>query len=423
MYARKIKPEEYPRTEELFCIAFEFPMGEKKPEASALLERVQKAPQNRIELNYTERWAAFDDAEQMAAFLSAPPYPVRLDGQTVTMSAVGGVSTLPQYRKCGAMRLCFEKAFRDMYEAGWELSALYPFSQNYYRKYGYEVCGEKIRYEVDLRAIPALQAEGSVRLLEKGNVTEDIIAVYRAFSAAYNLMVERDEIDFKWTEGIDPSRDGRYVYVCYRKDGTPCAVLDFTKERREDSFEMTCGHFWYIGTEGLQEALFLVRSFSNYYRCVSFWLPADLDVCRTLPEWALYPSARRLEYTCMARVIRVDRVLEKAAYKGSGCFILHIRDEWLEENNRSFLVEFASGRANKVTVMSEKDKKMDIQKGTELSGETIPELSLPIQTFSRWILEGCSDEQLSAWSGMTENELELWKRVFYKKKVFLDDAF
>ena len=36
------------------------------------------------------------------------------DGQTVPMMGIGGVSSLPQHRRGGAIRRCFEEALRDM---------------------------------------------------------------------------------------------------------------------------------------------------------------------------------------------------------------------------------------------------------------------------------------------------------------------
>lgn len=413
MYVRKIKPEEYPRTEDLFCIAFEFPWQEKKPEAGALLERVANRPANRIELNFKERWAAFDEQENMMAFLSAPPYPIRFDGNDVVMSAVGGVSTLPQYRKCGAMRGCFEKALQDMYDEGRELSYLYPFSQVYYRKYGYELCGQKVRYELDLRALPNTKQRGDAVLLEKGNVAKAVAEIYRLFAERYNLAVNRTEIDYKWAENADPSQDGRYVYVCYDEKEEPCAVVDFAKAKEGGRFIMECSHFWFLGEKGIREALAFMRSFGNYYERAVFTLPSDIELSAYVPEWSLYPTSRELKYMGMARVIRVDKILEQARYIGAGKFGLQIEDKILSGNNGCFMVEFKEGHAVSVE-MAETQK-------TEAAD--VPFLKLSIGTFSRWILEGCPQRRLLETESVTEANIALWSRVFQEKSVWLDDAF
>ena len=127
MIVRKIKPEEVLRANELFAIAFEQPMDR---EAAA-------KPDN----ENVHRWAAFDESsgEMMSSFI-INDYTVRFDGHACKMGGIGGVATLPQYRRRGGIRGCFQEALPDMYASGYDLSYLYPFSTAYYRKFGYE-CG------------------------------------------------------------------------------------------------------------------------------------------------------------------------------------------------------------------------------------------------------------------------------------------
>lgn len=396
MYARKIQEKEYSRTEELMAIAFEFPSKtEKTPDQ--LLEQVKTAPKNRVEAYFAERWAVFED-EEMAACFSAVPFPIQFDGSVCTMGGVGGVSSLPQSRGKGAVRMCFREAFRDMYDSGQLFSYLYPFSTRFYRQFGYEQCGEQIRYKLDLRAIPREKTSGSARLLEKGNLTQDMVTVYREYTKAYNLAVAREDIDFLWTKEANPAADGRYVYVCYNGEGRPCGSLDFTKEKVGDSYDMRCRQFWFLGREGFLELSALIQSFSSFYQTVSFPLPMDLELSSLLPEWSVYPCTRVLEYLGMARAINVRAILESAAYRGSGRFTLEIRDEFLPENNQCFAVEFTDGKAVSVT-----------------STDTA-EVSMTPGQFASLILGFLP-------SGCPIPQGEIWSRVFYSKPLFIDDHF
>ena len=139
MIIRKIRPEELKRTYELFGIAFEFSADWSKSPME-IYEEVKSNPKSREDACWGERWAAFkDDNSTMMSYFIAQPFPVQFDGNTYTMTGIGGVASLPQYRRQGGIRGCFEAALPAMYQDGHAFSYLYPFSTAYYRKFGYEM--------------------------------------------------------------------------------------------------------------------------------------------------------------------------------------------------------------------------------------------------------------------------------------------
>ena len=121
MEIRLLRPEELARTEELFALAFRLPLErgrEEKPDEAL-------------------HWAAFDEDGEMMSTLTVPAYQMWFDGQPVRMGGIGGVSTLPQYRKRGGIRGCFEALLPELYRRGYDFSYLYPFSTAFYRKFGH----------------------------------------------------------------------------------------------------------------------------------------------------------------------------------------------------------------------------------------------------------------------------------------------
>ena len=112
MIVRKIRPEELKRTYELFSIAFEFSAdSEKSP--TEIYEEVLKHPNSREDTFWGERWAAFEDDDRtMMSYFIAQPFPMQFDGHEYTMTGIGGVATLPQYRRKGGIRGCFEAGKR-----------------------------------------------------------------------------------------------------------------------------------------------------------------------------------------------------------------------------------------------------------------------------------------------------------------------
>ncbi len=187
MVVRRITAGERRRAEEIFSIAFETPWQE--------------------ETYPTEKYAAFlEDDETMTSCLSILPFSVCFDGETVKMAGIGGVSSLPQYRRTGGIRGCFEKMLPDLYQEGYVLSMLYPFSTNYYRKFGYEVWARGARYEMDLSYIPKLSREGGFMLADSSNrdrALEDIRLLTKEWEGRYNGMVKLTEREYAFvTEAV-----------------------------------------------------------------------------------------------------------------------------------------------------------------------------------------------------------------------------
>ena len=108
MIIRKIREEEYRRTQEVFGIAFEIQIA-KEQLSDEKWKQIRENPKSRQERYYKERWAAFDDDGQMMGFLIGFPATIRFDGNEVVCTCIGGVSSLPQYRGKGVIAGCFRK--------------------------------------------------------------------------------------------------------------------------------------------------------------------------------------------------------------------------------------------------------------------------------------------------------------------------
>ena len=75
----------------------------------------------------------------IAAKLSNHTFEQIVRGVWRSASGIGGVATLPEFRRKGLMRLLFDAAFADMRAKGHAVSVLHPFSHEFYGKFGY-VC-------------------------------------------------------------------------------------------------------------------------------------------------------------------------------------------------------------------------------------------------------------------------------------------
>lgn len=410
MIARKIRPEEVQRTEELFSIAFDS-VYQNDISPIELYQKYIENPISREQEHCLERFAAFEDDDvTMTSCFILQPFEIRFDGHNESMYGVGGVATLPQYRRKGGIRACFQKALPYLYEKGAVFSYLYPFSTAYYHKFGYELCSKRLLYTVALAHIPVFSVDGSCYLLETSTASaamEDIPYIYRVWQEKYNTMVLDTPYDFNFIKTANPFKDQVFTYVYRSAKGEPLAYMTFCNRREDDLRQMECSRFFYVNEEGLKGLLALAKSFESDYRRICFNLPSDLCLEHVLPEWSMGAVSCQLCRDGMIRVINVQKALQDASYRGSGSCILKIEDSFINENNRAFYIAFENGRCKKV-----------------LAVEKEPDAVLSVPAFSALLMGGYYPDDIAQFPGVQVNgNMESLKKVFYKKPVYITTYF
>lgn len=408
MIVRKIEPEELKRTNELFAIAFECEIDNTKT-AKQVYEEVLTNPQSREDAYWDHRWAAFlDDNQTMTSYFVAKPYPVQFDNHPCTFTGIGGVASLPQYRRMGGIRKCFESALPDMYKNGYEFSYLYPFSTAYYRKFGYELCCEKIRYQIKLSAVPSFSLDGNCFLLEKGsNFLEDIKQIYKVWQNKYNMMVINEDYEYAWVENSNPSKDQHFTYIYKTLDGTPKGFITFQKVDNGTVRNINCSRLMFTDLEGFKGLMNLMRSLASDHEFLTFVLPTDQSIVPLFPEWSMGAGKRELLHSGMVRVINVEKVLTMAKYKGDGDIVIEVSDAIIPQNNNRFYINYKDGEALLVTPTKES-----------------PHIVLGIQDFSRLITGACDTSDIPFMELVQINStLDKIAPVFYKKPVLITEYF
>ncbi len=126
-----------------------------------------------------------------------------------------------------------------------------------------------------------------------------------------------------------------------------------------------------------------------------------------MPEWSLGAVSWSVQSAGMVRAVNVESVLKKARYIGSGSVCVAVQDGQIPENNDSFTVTFADGRAVSVARGGEADVVM-----------TAP-------TFSA-LITGIGDfaEAKAAFPGLeVRKENPCLSQVFFRKPLMIADYF
>ena len=414
MIVRKIKPEELKRTKELFSIAFEFAENIEKS-AEELYEEISSSPNHREDAFWEERWAAFEDDDQtMMSYFIAQPFPVSFDGQVYTMSGIGGVATLPQYRKSGGIRGCFEAALPFMYQQGISFSYLYPFSSVYYRKFGYEMGCEKLQYHVSLSHLKIFPVTGKCFLVEPGNfMLEDIKEIYGIWQSKYNMMIANEDYEYAWVEKSNPVKNQEFTYVYKNSLNAPLGYMTVKQAMEPDGRNVSCTRFCFTCTEGLKGLLNLLISLGSDHAYATFEVPADVDLTLLLPEWSKGAVSLKKYWSGMVRVVNVAKVLNGSKYIGSGLVKLAITDPQIPENNGVFQVTFEEGVCKKVIQSSMID---DL--------DEVADIRMSINEFSRLIIGTSDVHSLPYMDGVTVlNPSAPLNQIFYKKPNYIMEFF
>lgn len=390
MEIRLITPEEWKRTEELFALAFRIPLS----------RRQSAKPDDHL------HWAAFDEDGEMMSTLTVPTYTMWFDGQPVRMGGIGGVATLPQYRRRGGIRGCFEVLLPELYRRGYDFSYLYPFSTCFYRKFGYESCVQKQVITVELHALRTNYFTGTYRMAEPGrDLRRDFQAVDAIWERSCNMQVLHEQPeDYRWVTELDPAAGDEYAFVWYDESGAPAAYVRY--QPKEDTLE--CSRFHFTTPQSFLALLGLLQGASTVQSKVRFFLPENRAVYYLLREWSWNAISWNQINGGMVRVIRVQPVLEKAKYIGSGQVTVAVTDPQIPENTGTYRVCFRDGRAQTVS-----------------KTDAAPDAVLTVPAFSALISGVCSFEEAAKWLPGVEQKRDnpALSQVFYRKEMYIEEEF
>lgn len=395
MLVRPITKEEQLQSAQLFAIAFESPFDPNDLTPFAENPCI---------------WAAFDEESgEMMSTVYVTDYRVQFDGGRYKMGGIGGVASLPQYRRAGGIRACFQKALPILYREGYVFSYLYPFSTAYYRKFGYESCVQRYLAVLDLRQLRPAEFSGSFRLARGGDMLLPAIRqLDERWEAQYNMMVRHAEADYRWLLSAAPASKQEFIYAAFSAAGEPLGYAAFKKQDEPDGRNLVCSRLRFSGKDGFAALMHLFSRFASDHRFVKFPLPCCTAMQYLLPEWSLGAVRWELQSAGMVRVVNAEAALRAARYLGSGSATLRLHDAQIEENNACFAVQFENGRAISVS-----------------RSDTQPDAELEISTFSALLCGVCDFSEARQYFPGLEvfHESAPLDRVFFRKPLYIEDYF
>lgn len=391
MEVHKLTPEERFEANLISTVAFHMRM-----------EDPEKAKEESLK-DTKEDWGAFSEDGRMMARIINHRFSVWLDGQLVPCGGIGAVSTLPEYRNTGAIRAIFEQLLPGAYRNGEILSALYPFSHAFYRKFGYETVRWKNEYEFEPAVLSGYRFDGTAELWKPGDPVTGYTELYNRFAAAYNLAARRDDA-MMLRDHIKGEyyKDRKFCYML-REEGKPVAYLIFQDIRHDPAAILSVEDLAWEGREGLYAILGFLARFTADYGTVRLFLPASLELLSVVRSPRAYDIRQTASQSYMVRAVNVRKLLEVMKKPDDCRFVIRVEDDMqIPENNGTWAVSGSSA---------------------EPTDET-PDLTVSVQALGQ-MAAGCVSlsEALYRPDVTVSGNQEVLEKVFVRKPVLVEEHF
>ncbi len=339
MIIRYLTPNDVPQHDKVTSQAFVYSCGIGDPASVLPCEKVL---------------GAFDDDNKtLFADLELHEKACRYDGGLLKCAAVGGVAAKPEHRGKGAVKALFERLFR---EAEYDISILYPFSEPYYRKLGYERAGYTLSAEIPFSELSEIKRNSGAVLYE-GENAEALLSIYNRSAGAYNLSFVRDTAE---AFSGSPYLSQTYTYVWQDR-----AIATLSVDR--DKSTVFVKELWYDSPEAMLGISGFLRNFEANQTKVCFEsLPANTPLLRYVRD--LKRCAVALHGVGAVRLMNAANILRAHRYPAApGAFTVRIENDVYRVSYSGREVEVASG------------------------GEGDPEVILSLHAASQILLTGVSD--------------------------------
>ena len=287
-----------------------------------------------------------DDNKTLFADLELYERLCHYDGSLLRCAAVGGVAAKPEHRGKGAVKALFDAIFSaDKYD----ISILYPFSEAYYRKLGYERVGRSVSATVPFAELSGVDRNQDAVLYE-GKDPERLLAIYNRCAEGYNLCFKRNTAE---AFSADPYRTNRYTYV-WKND----SFATFSVDRGQSTVFVK--EIYFNSCASMLGIVGFLRNYEANQKKVCFQnIPEDSPILRFVED--MKDCGISVHRTGAARILNFENVLKAHRYPPrGGAFTLRIGNDAYHAaySENGVRVEKNTGR--------EPDAVMDLPRASQL---------------------------------------------------------
>jgi predicted acetyltransferase len=261
-------------------------------------------------------------------------------GRSVPMTGISSVGISPEERATGGGTTFMKVVLEELLAAGVPISSLYPATQTIYRRCGYELAGDYIRYRVNTDEIDVRDRTLEVELTTERDA---IVALYneRARRTAGNL----DRTPHMWDRIFDPYKtDGADAYLVNGASG-PEGYVTYTRESSASVRAHMNATLVALTPAAARRILTFAVDHKSFIETFNWTGPAAEPFTFFLAE----PRRKvQMSWPWMLRIVDVRSALTERGYPSSVEAELDLRviDDVLPSNGGNFVLRVSGGKAD-----------------------------------------------------------------------------
>jgi len=327
--------------------AFDAPSGQYDPDAETD-ERLDRM------WSFGEDYALFD-GDELLVTCTHIEFTTRLRDAWLPMAGVSAVASSPENRRQGLVGDLLEASLADYRDRGWPLSALRPFDESFYARYGWATGYHRhvARVEPSALAPAADAASGRFRRVGPDDY-ERLVPAYEAWLDGVNLATQRSG-DW-WRDRVFQSHDSELYGYAWERDGEVrgYVVYDVT-----DDYELRTHEFAYADHGAYLNLLRFCRDHDSQIAEVVLSGPGHDRLVDELDDRDAYEV--EVAAGQMVRIVDVPVALEAVSYPVEHADLtLAVADDHADWNDDRFAVRVRDGEATVERTDADPDASIDV---------------------------------------------------------------
>ncbi|EDZ93813.1 conserved hypothetical protein [Limnospira maxima CS-328] len=282
------------------------------------------------------------DHDKLISQIAIYPMKVNIHGVIYNMGGLTGVGTYPEYAQHGLAKSLIMQGLLEMKARGQTISYLYPYSIPYYRKKGWEIINDQIKYTIPDHKLPRItDVSGYVR---RDHAEGDIIkAVYQKFAEQQHGALIRGSLE--WQEYWRWDQDDLRAAVYYDQNDQPAGYVLYYIAN--DIFQIK--DMIYLDEDGRRGLWNYISAHQSMVEKVIGWRYTNDPLAFLLDDSEI---TEEISPYYMARIIDVENLLKFYPFQppvNATSLSFIVRDDLLNDNNGVFTVEWLDDGTTNIT--------------------------------------------------------------------------
>jgi predicted acetyltransferase len=302
------------------------------------------------------------DGDDLLVVCTHMPFTVRVRDSWLPLAGLSAVASPPENRRKGHVDELLRASLAEYRDREWPLSALHPFDEAFYERYGWKTCcrHQQVTVDVDALAFAQEAACGSFRRVEPGDAAAELDDVFRAHLAEYQLATDRTDV--WWRDRVFQTWQGQLYGYAWERDGEVRGYVVYDV----DDGTLQTHEVGYADHEAYLNLLRFCHDHDSQVEEVELHGPdharmLELVADRGAVEFSVSPST-------MVRIVDVPSALEAGDYPGveETTVTLAVADDHAPWNEATVDVTVVDGTATVAESDAEPGATVDVGTLTQL---------------------------------------------------------